>query len=59
MRGMNSTAIIATSVTVRGLTSNFVVAEKQSIHVEILKGFDGFCLFSVDFPPRLRWPNFE
>lgn len=59
MRGMNGTAIIAKSVTVRGLSSNFLVAEKQSIHVEILKGFGGYCLISIAFPPRLYWPDFE
>lgn len=59
MRGMNGTAIIATNVTVRGLTSNFVFAEKQSVHVELLKGFGGYCLFPVAFPPWLYWPGFE
>lgn len=59
MRGMNGTAIIVTSVTVSGLPSNFVVAEKQPVHVEILKGFSGVCLSSVAFPPRVYWPDFE
>lgn len=53
MRGMNGTATIVTSVTVRGLTSILMVAEKQSINVEILKGFGGYSLFSVAFPPQL------
>lgn len=59
MRGMNGTAIIVTSVTVRGLTSILMVAKKQSFNVEILKGFGGCSLFSAAFPPGLYWPLFE